>query len=205
MRDGERARGNMFLTRFTTCRLLPPPPHPLLDRGLVLAHVITFPMMLSVLLLPRAAAQQDGVNEGFAQGKGRCEERRAQATRAWVGERESGARHLALPRGNLTFRLGLREPTDLGLEEGSLYVGVRVLEGGNVYGGRGGERRVIQRDRDGSTAPGSLELLMRSPPLPSSPPLSLSPFASYPVTPSTSDPPRHGFRRSSSPSSIPTT
>lgn len=37
---------------------------------------------------------------------------RAQATRAWVGERESGARHLALPRGNLTFRLGLREPTD---------------------------------------------------------------------------------------------
>lgn len=27
-----------------------------------------------------------------------------------------------------------------------------------------GEARVIQRDRDGSTAPGSLELLMRSPP-----------------------------------------
>lgn len=29
-----------------------------------------------------------------------------------------------------------------------------------------GEARVIQRDREGSTAPGSLELLMRSPPPP---------------------------------------
>lgn len=33
----------------------------------------------------------------------------------------------------------------------------------DVCGGKGG-KRVIQRDRDGSTAPGSLELLMRSPP-----------------------------------------
>lgn len=35
----------------------------------------------------------------------------------------------------------------------------------DVCGGKG-EARVIQRDRDGSTAPGSLELLMRSPPPP---------------------------------------
>lgn len=34
------------------------------------------------------------------------------ATRARESERESGTRHLPLPRGNLTFRLGLREPTD---------------------------------------------------------------------------------------------
>jgi len=33
-------------------------------------------------------------------------------TRARESERESGTRHLPLPRGNLTFRLGLREPTD---------------------------------------------------------------------------------------------
>lgn len=113
---------------------------------------------------------------------------------------------------------------------------------------------MIQRDRDGSTALGSLELLMRSPPLAflgstllslsltfyiyprlyslfSLKPLTLifsfSPFISafnlvylylslfrslflrYLVTPSTSsdpisDLPRHGFRRSSSSSSVPT-
>lgn len=77
---------------------------------------------------------------------------------------------------------------------------------------------MIQRDREGSTAPGSLELLMRSPPplvflesvsvrlflsfsslksfhsllstwvLHPSPFISLSALAIYPVTPSTSDP-----------------
>lgn len=45
-------------------------------------------------------------------------------------------------------------------------VGVRVYQRARVCDvcrGEGGAR-VIQRDRDGSTAPGSLELLMRSPP-----------------------------------------
>lgn len=37
---------------------------------------------------------------------------RAGTTRTRGSERESGTRHLPLPRGNLTFRLGLREPTD---------------------------------------------------------------------------------------------
>lgn len=41
----------------------------------------------------------------------------------------------------------------------------------DVCRGKGGVR-VIQRDRDGSTAPGSLELLMRSPPPPPPPRLS---------------------------------
>lgn len=41
-------------------------------------------------------------------------------------------------------------------------------EGAERGGGERG-RRVIQRDRDGSTAPGSLELLMRSPPSSSHP------------------------------------
>lgn len=140
-------------------------------------------------------------------------------------KRESGTRHLPLPRGNLTFRLGLREPTDPEERvEGRRvlcrvvvhHVGVRVpWRRGmcDVCRGKGGAR-VIQCDRDGSTAPGSLELLMRSPPplvfLGSSLFLSFSPFkplhsllsawvphpspfilpfrASYLVTPSTSEP-----------------
>jgi len=60
---------NMFLTRFTA--YLPD------GRGLVFARVITFPMMLSVLLLPEPSGES-GVTAKRA-CKGRIEKRKAES------------------------------------------------------------------------------------------------------------------------------
>lgn len=113
----ERAScNNMFLTRFATCPRCPPRsrfgPR---TRNYIPDDVISF-----------IATQADGESwargaQESARGKGRYEEGKGRkcdgrgerrTTRARESERESGTRHLPLPRGNLTFRLGLREPTD---------------------------------------------------------------------------------------------
>jgi len=68
----------------------------------------------------QSRAGQSRTEQGRA-GQGRAGQGSSRLTRG--SERESGTRHLP-PRGNLTFRLGLREPTDPGRR-----------------GGEGGERR----------------------------------------------------------------
>lgn len=123
---------NMFLTRFC------PPPVGRLARGFVLARVITFPMMLSVLLLPKRMRKAGcGVYE---RGRGRYEERRAES--AMIGgaaDKDEGERKRewnttsTIATRKFDFQIGVARANGPRGEGRSSYVGSLCITSVSVY------------------------------------------------------------------------
>lgn len=148
----------------------------------------------------RERESEQGKEDTRSEGpKMRRRERRGGLTRTRQSERESGTRHppcsatrkfdfqIGVARANGSAeseraREGARERPPSFTKGRCMPRRCPCIRGRECVttnaGLRDGGERVIQRDRDGSTAPGSLELLMRSPP----PFLLLSPSRFYPFS-----------------------